>query len=57
MLNPEVAYTQTDYGPDNEIRQLGDLSVAVNTKYRVLKTVLLRRTEAWRHCEHTRDTG
>ena len=47
LSDPEVRYSQSRYGPDNELWQRGDLSVAVNARTGVVITVLWRRTEQW----------
>jgi hypothetical protein len=45
--SPEVRYTAYDYGIDREIRQRGDLAVAVHEPSRTVITVLWRHQERW----------
>lgn len=55
---PELTYTQTDYGPDECVHKRGDIACVVNLHSRVVVTVLLPLVDEWEHGRHTRaDTG
>jgi hypothetical protein len=46
-VDPEVVYTAYDYGPDREVRQRGDVAVAVVWSSKIILTVLWRHGEEW----------
>ena len=46
--DPDVAYEQTRF-PGQQLRQRGDVAVAVDPRDQVVITVLLRRRDRWAH--------
>jgi Domain of unknown function (DUF4258) len=45
--DPEITYAQTNYGPNRQVRQRGELSVVVDLATRTVITVVFRSHDRW----------
>lgn len=48
LCDPDVTYTQSNYGPNRQVLQGGDLGVVVDWSSHTVITVLFRDQQRWR---------